>query len=778
MIGVHVLGDAPLVGIDAMVWLHLFVNVFADKVAAGEYGEVVSGFTARVIYLIGQGVSAIPVFDGSGTPAKAGTAEARRTATATRVSKLSAALAEASSETTAKDLKLKIAKAQSRSSPALIDEVIISLQRSGVPYVVAPHEADHQLVHMAQRGIIDFVVTVDADFLCHTGVKMIFTESGGFYGGGARVFDPAVEVREPADGDLGAIIKLAKAKVRGDAVEVLDGEVGAAVCLAYALLVGNDYMLNLADQFGPASAYAALLWLLENKADILSDNLRALYDPTCLLEAAQAVKPRLSFADNSVARIARATAAFKRGLVYFMSGDPSQRTIRSMDGSNSASTDLGYLGVLEPDPERALLLAIGRRCRRNGCEVCMDNDSATHGLDGEPVQRFVALDLVDGHQLKLTYDMLPGSYLNKSELQSAGVAQLKRWLKCRGVPCSGGNRDDLRVAAVNMFNVEEANPDNVELQCPDGRSVMEYLIKAKVVREIDVPLFHTELFETVRDSSEWKETMLDIRAHAAVVDNYVIQRFYKDKDINTSRACKVLDRGHARFANRSILAGFGYLVSVPRHPNHCAFRIDCPRSFNVTKYKVVVLCKTATIEGASVPKVKSVVAVWCACPAAKGGLCVHGSALLHVVRDLDRPIESGVESSPTAQMCVWNRPGGRSLIDSSVRLASLPISRTSRLREASTRDAICHREDAGRLTWPPFLPADELRVLRRLASEEHVEQQLAAFQRFLDVCDQHAGADGCAMSTVYHPQIEPHTASRWSMWRDNAKQLIEQWFPD
>jgi 5'-3' exonuclease len=50
----------------------------------------------------------------------------------------------------------------------LVYEMISQVRFFGFPYTVAPHEADHQLVHMMQEGLLDCVLSVASDFLCHS----------------------------------------------------------------------------------------------------------------------------------------------------------------------------------------------------------------------------------------------------------------------------------------------------------------------------------------------------------------------------------------------------------------------------------------------------------------------------------------------------------------------------------------------------------------------------------------------------------------------------------
>lgn len=122
--------------------------------------------------MITRDVHVIPVLDGSGTIAKSGTNQARTERKQARMDRLEQELAKLGDESvhdevTAVQVKERLQKAQAKITPAMVDCLIRSMR------IVAPHEADHQLVHMAQLGLIDYVVTVDSDLLCHIGVKTI-----------------------------------------------------------------------------------------------------------------------------------------------------------------------------------------------------------------------------------------------------------------------------------------------------------------------------------------------------------------------------------------------------------------------------------------------------------------------------------------------------------------------------------------------------------------------------------------------------------------------------
>ena len=83
--------------------------------------------------------------------------------------------------------------------------------------------------------------------------------------------------------NLGSVIQNAVRHVRGKTIKVGEGdaEVGAAVCLAYSLLVGNDYNDQVAKGFGPAKAVTALQHLINEEGDNLRGKLMRCLTPTC-----------------------------------------------------------------------------------------------------------------------------------------------------------------------------------------------------------------------------------------------------------------------------------------------------------------------------------------------------------------------------------------------------------------------------------------------------------------------------------------------------------------
>ncbi|PWN38935.1 hypothetical protein IE81DRAFT_343651 [Ceraceosorus guamensis] len=120
----------------------------------------------RVRMLQHYGVTPYLVFDGDRLPAKAKTEAdraARRQENRTRAKTLlKQGLTKQAHDIFAKSVDV---------TPAMAYQLIKELRKAGVPYIVAPYEADAQLAYLEKRGDIQGIVTEDSDLLvfgCHT----------------------------------------------------------------------------------------------------------------------------------------------------------------------------------------------------------------------------------------------------------------------------------------------------------------------------------------------------------------------------------------------------------------------------------------------------------------------------------------------------------------------------------------------------------------------------------------------------------------------------------
>ena len=159
------------IGVDAYGWLHRGVVGCAFALALDKPTTIHIDFVlSRVRMLLDFGVTPYLVFDGDNLPSKAGTNAARR---------------KKREESRALGLELhkagKTAQAQQELqkaidvTPFMARQLIEELKKLNVQYVVAPYEADAQLVYLEQQGIIDGILAEDSDMLVF-GAKRLLTK--------------------------------------------------------------------------------------------------------------------------------------------------------------------------------------------------------------------------------------------------------------------------------------------------------------------------------------------------------------------------------------------------------------------------------------------------------------------------------------------------------------------------------------------------------------------------------------------------------------------------
>lgn len=116
------------------------------------------------------GVTPYLVFDGDFLPSKART-EASRSKRRDASKKVGLELLKAGKPSQA---QMELQKAIDI-TPEMARYLIEELKKEGVPYVVAPYEADAQLVYLERHGIITGIITEDSDLLVF-GAKRLFTK--------------------------------------------------------------------------------------------------------------------------------------------------------------------------------------------------------------------------------------------------------------------------------------------------------------------------------------------------------------------------------------------------------------------------------------------------------------------------------------------------------------------------------------------------------------------------------------------------------------------------
>ena len=159
------------IGIDAYGWLHRGTVACAIELAQDKPTRKHIDFAMnRVRMLIHFGVKPYLVFDGDYLPSK-GHTEKDRAARRKESRRAGLQLLQAGKTAQAQQELQKAVDV----TPLMAREMIEELKAAGIPYVVAPYEADSQLAYLEQQGTIQGVLSEDSDLLVF-GVRCLLTK--------------------------------------------------------------------------------------------------------------------------------------------------------------------------------------------------------------------------------------------------------------------------------------------------------------------------------------------------------------------------------------------------------------------------------------------------------------------------------------------------------------------------------------------------------------------------------------------------------------------------
>ncbi|EED12420.1 exonuclease, putative [Talaromyces stipitatus ATCC 10500] len=153
--------DGQTLGVDAYGWLHRGTAACATELALNKPTTRHVDFVLnRVRMLLFFGVTPYLVFDGGDLPSKSGT-EADRFKKREDSRKLGLELQSIGRTAEAYQEFQKAVDV----TPEMARQLIEELKRMKIQYVVAPYEADAQLVYLEQQGIINGIISEDSDLL-------------------------------------------------------------------------------------------------------------------------------------------------------------------------------------------------------------------------------------------------------------------------------------------------------------------------------------------------------------------------------------------------------------------------------------------------------------------------------------------------------------------------------------------------------------------------------------------------------------------------------------
>ncbi|KAG9251219.1 putative exonuclease [Emericellopsis atlantica] len=158
-------------GVDGYGWLHRAAYSCAVELGQGKpTTRYVTSALQRVRMLKHFGVKPYLVFDGDYLPSKAATEDSREKSRNDK-KKLAMELLKAGKKALAAQEFQKCIDI----TPEMASNLIQQLKKMDIPYVVAPYEADAQLVYLERKGLIDGILSDDSDLLVF-GAKRLLTK--------------------------------------------------------------------------------------------------------------------------------------------------------------------------------------------------------------------------------------------------------------------------------------------------------------------------------------------------------------------------------------------------------------------------------------------------------------------------------------------------------------------------------------------------------------------------------------------------------------------------
>eukprot|EP00951_Prasinocladus_malaysianus_P041379 scaffold487612_cov19-Prasinocladus_malaysianus.AAC.1 len=394
----YALARGKRVGVDGHVWLHQLAYGFAQCIVVDkDYGPLAKEFLQRAISVQSQGVDLLFVFDGAPTPAKGETDQARQVRRARALSKL-----EHEAEPDPKTLRAAISLGWSA-----VEAVLIELRKYGLPYVVAPYEADAELSLLSRKGEIYAAATVDSDFIVH-GISNIFFKVC-WRSGRCHFYQRSI-LENPA--------RWPRTNETTSTLLSLVKQAGLEVLLCFGLLVGCDYGTKIKGVGGKTAAQildavvarhgVELLRDAERAVDALATSAREKCNSknikqnlgsdrfTCLLCTVATLMFLCAATDMDVAswkeKAATAITDFRHALAY----DPERKQVvtASAEHNQSAVEKWPFLGSHIPD-SLAEARALG----------AVSPAGATVELPDVDIIRTASMAYC------LTEDMIPGAHL-------------------------------------------------------------------------------------------------------------------------------------------------------------------------------------------------------------------------------------------------------------------------------------------------------------------------------------------------------------------------------
>ena len=163
--------SGKILAVDGFSWLHKSVFTCPEELSSGKPTQkYIAFFEKRIRILQSLGIQIYMVFDGNSLDAKKGTNDKRRD------DRLKSRVKAEEFQKAGQFMKARDQFARSVSISAEMCKTWINVcKRYSIPYVVAPFEADSQMVYLEKKGIVDGIISEDSDLIIF-GCQNLYTK--------------------------------------------------------------------------------------------------------------------------------------------------------------------------------------------------------------------------------------------------------------------------------------------------------------------------------------------------------------------------------------------------------------------------------------------------------------------------------------------------------------------------------------------------------------------------------------------------------------------------
>lgn len=576
----------------------------------------------------------------------------------------------------------------------------------GAFYFVAPHEADHQLVHFYRVGMIDYILCNDADLVLHAEVRVIrFTTLDATT---CEVIDLKTALSQlpslrpiqgtPTDITIAGFLRSRQnpTEKRFDSSWSDPKKAEGLDCVLAAFAVFNcDYLefpglgpatiCKIIDAASAKPFTTALLAKTAKKTDSTWYHLFAGYDEAVLVKMLKTALDRL--AHGFILTLPHGNIApllFKPSIV-----DTAQMKLEEI--MSIVGDRLEIPAHFAMVPARRLDRALFQICAYSWCEWCTRSPPQPHPLapitalylpGSEPLP-VLELYMATVHANKFTV-----AQLNESTLNVKTFLESRRYTITESSESTAARRE----RAIKLLK-SETRPGFI---VPEAFSRGCHLVFALDVLHANFANEMGEIeMQKLRESPGWDLELSSIVRMAPTCDDDVIERFFAQETAGVIDPwdSAALDRGLCHAQMLPTIEGLGLLLPSPHNslkPLEVAFRFELPPSYshNTTRFSgdvdfathVVVLVVSILATGVataaaptaststsasndsgapssdgvirSLGKADSIVKAGCSCKHGVKGRCAHVAALAMIASTLPNA-DASKEPSCTSLRCVW-----------------------------------------------------------------------------------------------------------------------------